>query len=69
MHFPVLPKGIHYRVKENNKLTLLVKLEEITVQNALKKLLDLFDVEDLNVFNSDLETVIRHIYERNTPRA
>ncbi|MEK6624926.1 MAG: ATP-binding cassette domain-containing protein, partial [Bdellovibrionota bacterium] len=22
MHFPVLPKGIHYRVKENNKLTL-----------------------------------------------
>ena len=66
--FPDLPLGINYQFKDKNKITFLIKLEEILVEDALKKLLNLFMVEDINVYNTDLETVIRHIYERNTPR-
>lgn len=69
LQFPELPHGISYQVKDKNKLTFSVRLEDISVQHALKKLLDLFEVEDINVYNTDLETVIRHIYERNTPRS
>ena len=36
-----------------------------TVQESLKKLLDLFEVEDVDVYNAGLEAVIRHIYERD----
>lgn len=69
LQFPELPHGISYQVKDKNKLTFSVQLQEVSVQHALKKLLDIFEVEDVNVYNTDLETVIRHIYERNTTRS
>ena len=61
--FPELPDGIRYATKEPEKVTTIVDLHTITVLDALKKLLDLFEVEDVDVYNTDLETVIRHIYE------
>lgn len=63
--FPSLPNGIRYSSKDTETITVIVDLNKITVQESLKKLLDLFEVEDVDVYNTDLETVIRNIYERN----
>jgi ABC-2 type transport system ATP-binding protein len=64
-NFPELPAGIRYSLKDKNKITVVVDINKINVQESLKKLLDLFEVEDIDVYNADLETVIRHIYERD----
>lgn len=65
-NFPELPEGIRYSSKDKNKITVVVDINKINVQESLKKLLDLFEVEDIDVYNADLETVIRHIYERDS---
>lgn len=64
-HFPDLPEGIRYEVKTENLITVTVDLHAISVKESLKKLLDMFELEDVDVYNTDLETVIRHIYERD----
>ncbi len=64
-NFPELPEGIRYSAKDKNKVTTIVDLNKINLQKSLKKLLDLFEVEDIDVYNASLETVIRHIYEGN----
>jgi len=63
--FPDLPEGLRYSIKDKNKITVVVDVNKISVQESLKKLLDLFEVEDVDVYNVGLETVIRHIYERD----
>lgn len=65
-NFPELPEGIRYSSKDKSKITVVVDINKINVQESLKKLLDLFEVEDIDVYNADLETVIRHIYERDS---
>lgn len=64
LKFPELPTSIKYLQKDVNKITVSIDINLTTVQEALKKLLDVFDVEDIDVYNADLETVIRHIYEK-----
>jgi ABC-2 type transport system ATP-binding protein len=64
--FPELPDGMCYSLKENNKITVVVDINKVNVQESLRKLLGLFQVEDIDVYNADLETVIRHIYERDS---
>jgi ABC-2 type transport system ATP-binding protein len=64
--FPSLPEGIRYSFKDKNKITVIVDINKINVQESLRKLLDLFLVEDIDVYNADLETVIRHIYEKDS---
>ncbi len=64
--FPSLPDGIRYSLKDKNKITVIVDINKINVQESLRKLLDLFLVEDIDVYNADLETVIRHIYEKDS---
>ena len=63
MSFPELPEGIKYLLKDRNKITVAVNINKICTKKALKELLDIFDLEDIDVYNADLETVIRHIYE------
>ena len=63
--FPALPEGVQYVSTDRNKLTVVVDINKTSTQDALRKLLDLFEVEDIDVYNTNLETVIRHIYERN----
>ncbi len=63
--FPELPEGIRYVAKERNKVTVSVNLDKINVQDSLKKLLGLFKVDDIDVYDTDLETIIREIYESN----
>jgi ABC-2 type transport system ATP-binding protein len=62
--FPNLPTGLRYAEQGKDKLTIAVDLKKLNVQAALKQLLDLFEVEDINVYNTELEAVIRHIYEK-----
>ena len=62
--FLALPAGIRYLAKDSNLITVAIDIKKISVKDSIKKLLDLFDIEDIDVYNADLETVIRHIYER-----
>jgi len=62
--FPELPKFIKYLSKDLNKITVTVDTNKISVKESLKKLLDIFEVEDIDVYNADLESVIRRVYER-----
>ena len=66
--FPILAEGIKYLSKDKNKITVVVDINKISVQKFLKKLLILFKVEDIDVYNADLETVIRHIYEKDSEK-
>ncbi len=64
--FPILPSGIEYISKDTNKITIRVDIDQISVKESLKKLLDIFEVEDIDVYYKDLESVIRNIYERDS---
>lgn len=64
--FVELPEGVKYLTKGANKITVVVDINKTSVKEALKNMLDIFDVEDVDVYNADLETVIRHIYERDS---
>jgi len=67
--FADLPEGMKYLIKSPNKITVTVDVTKTSVKESLKQLLDMFDVEDIDVYNADLETVIRHIYERDSTRS
>jgi len=64
--FPDLPTGIKYLEKDRNKITVSIDISKSNAKESLKKLLDIFDLEDLDVYDADLETVIRKIYERDS---
>ncbi len=64
--FPELPEGLRYAKKEKNRITLVVDINTLGVQESLRRLLDLFQVDDIDVYNTDLEAVIRNIYESAT---
>lgn len=61
--FPELPKGISYVMKGEDKITVIVDVDKVGVQESLHKLLDLFKVDDIDVYDMGLESVIRNIYE------
>ncbi len=63
--FPKFPAGIKYSAKDKDRIMVVVNLNQMSAQEALKNLLEMFKVEDINVYNTDLETVIRHVYEGN----
>jgi len=60
--YPDIPHGVTYLAQNHNKITVAVNIQKTTVKESIKKLLDLFDVEDIDVYNADLEAVIRNIY-------
>lgn len=63
--FPELSNGMQYLKKEGGLITVSADVNTISVTEALKYLLERFDIGDVDVYNADLETVIRHIYEKN----
>ena len=64
--FPELPDGLSYTKKDKNKVTVMVDTDKISVRDSLRKLLDVFEIDDLDVYDTDLETIIRNIYESDT---
>lgn len=65
--YPELPAGISYVLKADYKITLKVNLSILSISDALQKVLPYFSVQDIDVYNIDLETVIREMYEATTP--
>ena len=65
-NFPELPKGIRYVTQGPDRLTVIVDVNTMTVQEAMQNLLKLFKVEDIDAYNMGLEAIIRHIYERDS---
>jgi len=64
--FPELPDGIKYLSHNHHKIIVSVDINKISTKESLKKLLDIFDIKDMDVYNADMETVIRNIYERDS---
>lgn len=65
--YPELPNGIAYVLKDDYKITLKVNLSILSISDALQKVLPFFSVQDIDVYNVDLETVIREMYEATSP--
>lgn len=64
--FPVLPEGMNYLLKSTNKITLSIDVNKNNIKKSLQEILNIFNVEDIDVYYADLESVIRDIYERNS---
>lgn len=63
--FPKLIDGLKYLVKEKNHVEIEVNTEEISSKDALQFLIDKFDIDDIDINNESLESIIRGIYEKD----
>ena len=57
------PQGVTESKHEINKVTYAIDIAFIDIGGALQRILPLYEVTDINVYNVDLETVIREMYE------
>jgi ABC-2 type transport system ATP-binding protein len=66
---PQLPNGVSYqnqdKAKQSEKIKLVIDLKKLNIREAIKKILDVFDVIDIEVYDVDLEEVIREMYAKN----
>lgn len=67
--FVELPSGIKYLSRGPDKITISIDANKISTKQALKAMLDAYDIEDIDVYSADMETVIRRIYERTAASA
>lgn len=58
-----LPTGVRLAENRAGLAKLIIDLTQIGISSALEKILPYFDVEDIDIYNVDLETVIRKMYE------
>lgn len=63
--YPHLTDGLTYLVKEKNHVEINVDNQIITTKDAMQILIDKFDIDDINIENESLESIIRGIYEEN----
>jgi ABC-2 type transport system ATP-binding protein len=63
--FPSLSKGMNYIKKSNNQVIVEVDTDQIHTKKALQELIKHFDIDDINIDNESLESIIRSIYEKN----
>ena len=54
-----------YIKKSKNQIIVGVDTEVISTQKALQELIKHFDIDDINIDNESLESIIRSIYEKN----
>ena len=64
--YPSLPEGVKYVTKSIDKITLSIDTATQSISEALQKVLPYFSVLDIDVYNVDLETVIRDMYEKTS---
>lgn len=57
--------GMEYLKKEKNQIIVSVDINKIHTQKALQYLIKKYDIDDINIDNESLESVIRSIYEKN----
>ena len=63
--YPELSNGMHYIEKHKNQIIVGVDTEIIHTQKALQELIKHFDIDDINIDNESLESIIRSIYEKD----
>lgn len=63
--YPHLTDGLTYLVKEKNHVEINVDNEIINTKDAMQVLIEKFDIDDINIENESLESIIRGIYEEN----
>lgn len=63
--YPNLTKGLSYLVKEKNHVEINVDNELISTKDAMQVLIEKFDIDDINIENESLESIIRGIYEES----
>ena len=63
--FPDLLEGMSYEEKGKNQVIVRVDTEIINTQKALRELIKIFDIDDINIDHESLENIIRGIYEKN----
>lgn len=63
--FPELKEGMEYVQKDTNQINVSVDTEKIDIKNALRELIKIYDIDDINIINESLESIIRSIYEKN----
>lgn len=63
--FPQLANGLSYLLKEKNHVEIEVNTEIISTKDAMQFLIDKFDIDDIDINNESLESIIRGIYEEN----
>ncbi len=63
--FPELPNGMRYIKKTKNQIIVEVNTSIIHTQKALQELIKNYDIDDINIDNESLESIIRSIYEKN----
>lgn len=63
--YPKLINGLSYLVKEKNHVEIEVNTEAITTKEAMQFLIEKFDIDDIDINNESLESIIRGIYEKS----
>jgi len=63
--YPELVNGLSYILKEKNHVEIEVNTELISTKDAMQFLIDKFDIDDIDINNESLESIIRSIYEEN----
>lgn len=61
--FPTLPAGMVYEKKSPSEIIVRIDVATWSIHGALGVLLEHVDVQDIDVFSADMESVIRHLYE------
>ena len=62
--FPKLSDGMKYIEKSGSQIIVEVNTEKIHTQKALQELIKKLDIDDINIENESLESIIRSIYEK-----
>lgn len=66
---PELPEGINYKNREkaskSEKIKLVIDLKVLNISQALQKILEIFNVVDIEVYDVELEEVIREMYAKD----
>ena len=63
--YPDLTEGLTYLVKEKNHVEIKVENSIISTKDAMQILIEKFDIDDINIENESLESIIRGIYEES----
>ena len=56
---------MEYVQKDTNQINVSVDTEKIDIKDALRELIKIHDIDDINITNESLESIIRSIYEKN----
>ncbi|MDI9354664.1 MAG: ATP-binding cassette domain-containing protein [Cyanobium sp. MAG06] len=60
---PPLPSGVKYISSTDNKVSLSIDISHNKISNIMSELLKIFDITNIDIYDVELEEIIREIYE------